>query len=70
MQSYNNQCVENRNPIHTGKLNMPMRQEGILCCTMKGKGNTTSMIQIGNLEIDGIEGRSSRGRHTIIQKKI
>jgi len=74
MQSYKkayefSQCVENRKPIHTGKLNMPMTQECILYCTMKGKSNVTSMSQIGSLEIDGIEGRNSRGRYTIIQKR-
>jgi len=74
MQSYKkayefSQCMENRKPIHTAKINMPMRQECIRCCTMKGKSNITSMVQIGNLEIDGVEGRSSRGRYTIIQKR-
>jgi hypothetical protein len=63
MQSYKkvyefSQCMENIRPIHTGKTNMPMRQECVLCCTMKDKSNTTGMVQIGNLEIDGIEGRS------------
>lgn len=73
MQSYKkayefSQCVESRKPIHTGKLNVPMRQECIRCCSVKGESNITSMVQIANLEIDGIEGRSSRGRYTIIQK--
>jgi hypothetical protein len=36
---------------------------------MKGKSNITSMIEVGNLEIEGIEGRSSRGRYTIVQKR-
>jgi len=73
MQSYKKayefgQCVENRKSIHTGKLNMPMRQECILCCTVKGKCNITSVVQIGNLEIDGLGGRRSRGRYPIVQK--
>jgi len=73
MQSYkkayeSSQCVENRKPIHNGKLNMPMRQECILCCTVKDKHNVTSMVQIGNLEIDGFERRMSRVRYPIVQK--
>jgi hypothetical protein len=35
---------------------------------MKGKSNITSMVQIGNLEIDWIEGRNRKGRYLIIQK--
>jgi hypothetical protein len=59
MQSYNKAyefslCAENRKPIHTGKLNMPKRQEHILCCTMKGKSDKTGMVENRNLEIDGI----------------
>jgi hypothetical protein len=62
MQSYKkayefSQCVEDRKHIHPGKLNMPKRQKHTLCCTMKGKSDKTGMVEIRNLEIDGIEGR-------------
>lgn len=73
MQSYKKACkcsqyVENRKPIHTGKLNISKRQEHILCCTMKGKSNITSIVQIGNLEICGIEERNRKGKYPVIQK--